>query len=51
MLRLRPGMPFSEESVDAILNFVRREGRQTFPFIFIDPTGWTGFAMDTIAPL
>ena len=40
-----------EESVDAILDFVRREGRQTFPFIFIDPTGWTGFAMDTIAPL
>ena len=40
-----------EESVDAILDLVRREGRQTFPFIFIDPTGWTGFAMDTIAPL
>ena len=40
-----------EESVDAILDFVRRDGRQTFPFIFIDPTGWTGFAMDTIAPL
>ena len=40
-----------EESVDAILDFVRRDGRQTFPFIFIDQTGWTGFAMDTIAPL
>ena len=40
-----------EESVDAILDFIRRGGRKTFPFIFIDPTGWTGFAMDTIAPL
>ena len=40
-----------EESVGAILDFVRRGGRKTFPFIFIDPTGWTGFAMETIAPL
>jgi hypothetical protein len=32
-------------------DFVRRGGRQTFPFTFIDPTGWTGFAMSTIAPL
>lgn len=40
-----------EESVDAILDFVRRGGSQTFPFIFIDPTGWTGFSMNVIAPL
>jgi three-Cys-motif partner protein len=40
-----------ESSIDAILDFVRRGGRETFPFIFIDPTGWTGFAMQNIAPL
>lgn len=40
-----------EDSVPAIVSFVQRGGTQTFPFIFIDPTGWTGFAMDTIAPL
>ncbi|MEQ1760903.1 MAG: three-Cys-motif partner protein TcmP [Vicinamibacterales bacterium] len=40
-----------EDSVPAIVSFVRRGGTETFPFIFIDPTGWTGFAMDTIAPL
>ena len=40
-----------EESVSAIVDFVHKAGTKTFPFIFIDPTGWTGFAMDTIAPL
>jgi three-Cys-motif partner protein len=40
-----------EESVPAIVDFVQRGGAKAFPFIFIDPTGWTGFAMDTIAPL
>lgn len=40
-----------EDSVSAIVDFVRRGGSQTFPFVFIDPTGWTGFAMDTITPL
>lgn len=40
-----------ETSIDAILSFVRQGGPETFPFIFIDPTGWTGFAMDNIAPL
>lgn len=40
-----------EESVDDILGFVRRGGGRSFPFIFIDPTGWTGFEMATIKPL
>jgi three-Cys-motif partner protein len=40
-----------EQSVDKIVTFVQEGGRQSFPFIFIDPTGWTGFATDTIAPL
>ncbi|HEX9944755.1 MAG TPA: three-Cys-motif partner protein TcmP [Thermoanaerobaculia bacterium] len=39
-----------ENSVDSILRFIR-SGRQTFPFLFIDPTGWTGFRLKTISPL
>jgi three-Cys-motif partner protein len=38
-------------SIDAILRFVKKGGRGTFPFFFIDPTGWTGFEMNLIAPL
>ena len=40
-----------EDAVQDILDFVRQGGPKAFPFIFIDPTGWTGFAMETIAPL
>jgi three-Cys-motif partner protein len=40
-----------EESIPDIVDFVRCGGRNAFPFIFIDPTGWTGFEMDTISPL
>lgn len=40
-----------EDSVGEILEFVGRGGTGTFPFIFIDPTGWTGFSLRTIAPL
>jgi len=39
-----------EQSVDAIKEFVRQDA-QTFPFIFIDPKGWSGFALDVIRPL
>ncbi len=39
-----------EESIPEILQFVN-QGRNTFPFFFIDPTGWTGFSMMAIAPL
>ncbi len=38
-------------AVKEILPFIRQGGQSSFPFIFIDPTGWTGFAMDLIAPL
>jgi three-Cys-motif partner protein len=38
-------------SVAEILRFVNQGGRGTFPFFFIDPTGWTGFEMSLIAPL
>jgi len=40
-----------EDSIPAITDFVRRGGTNSFPFVFIDPTGWTGFEMATIAPL
>lgn len=40
-----------EESIPEIVDFVGRGGPKSFPFIFIDPTGWSGFAMETIGPL
>jgi three-Cys-motif partner protein len=40
-----------EDSVAEIADFLRAGGSKSFPFIFIDPTGWTGFAMDVIEPL
>lgn len=40
-----------EDSVADILAFVSSRQNDAFPFIFVDPTGWTGFAMTTIAPL
>jgi three-Cys-motif partner protein len=40
-----------ESAIDDIVTFVRRGGRSAFPFVFVDPTGWTGFAMNVIAPL
>jgi three-Cys-motif partner protein len=40
-----------EESIPEITSFVLRGGMKSFPFLFIDPTGWTGFAMETITPL
>jgi three-Cys-motif partner protein len=39
-----------ENSIDDILGFIRKK-RNSFPFIFIDPTGWTGFGMLVIEPL
>lgn len=38
------------EAIEAILSFVRSDP-STFPFIFVDPTGWTGFGMKTIRRL
>jgi three-Cys-motif partner protein len=40
-----------EDSIADICDFVKRGGSSSFPFIFVDPTGWTGFAMDVISPL
>jgi len=40
-----------KDAIDDILAFIRKGGARSFSFIFIDPTGWTGFAMDEIARL
>lgn len=40
-----------ENAIQDILTFVREGGPTSFHFIFIDPKGWSGFAMETIAPL
>ncbi len=40
-----------EDSIPDILDFIQRGGKRAFPFLFIDPTGWTGIALETIAPL
>lgn len=39
-----------EDSISHILKFVA-QGEKSFSFIFIDPTGWTGFSMEKITPL
>ncbi len=36
-----------ENAVDEVLNFVSND----FSFVFIDPTGWTGFPLDKITPI
>jgi len=40
-----------EAAVPDVVEFVRQGGPRNFTFIFIDPTGWTGFAMETLKPL
>lgn len=40
-----------EKAIPEIQRFISDAGRDAFPFFFIDPTGWTGFGMNTIAPL
>ncbi|HSU56664.1 MAG TPA: three-Cys-motif partner protein TcmP, partial [Candidatus Dormibacteraeota bacterium] len=49
--KIEPRNATLEESIRHIVDFVRGGGSKAFPFIFIDPTGWTGFEMETIAPL
>lgn len=39
-----------EDAIPEIIQFLDAD-KQTFPFVFIDPTGWTGFAMKGISPL
>jgi three-Cys-motif partner protein len=39
-----------EAAVPAMLQFVRG-ATDAFTFLFVDPTGWAGFAMESMAPL
>lgn len=39
------------EAIPDIQTFLRAGGAHAFGFTFIDPTGWTGFAMNKIKPL
>lgn len=39
-----------EKRIDEARRFVRT-GRDPFAFLFIDPTGWTGFGLQAITPL
>lgn len=40
-----------EDSIAEVVAFINKGGEASFPFVFIDPTGWTGFELDTIQPL
>lgn len=40
-----------EAAIPEIIKFVKAGGPHTFPFFFIDPTGWTGFDMNKLAPI
>ena len=39
-----------EKTIPDLIRFIEAD-RDTFPFVFIDPKGWTGFSMECIAPL
>lgn len=40
-----------DQAIPDILHFVNAGGARAFPFIFIDPKGWTGFEYEVIRPL
>lgn len=40
-----------EEHIDQVMDFVRAGRPGSFPFFFIDPTGWTSFGMHAIKRL
>ena len=39
-----------EDSLEQVCEFIRQD-QETFPFAFIDPTGWTGFPMESLEKL
>jgi hypothetical protein len=47
---VRPLNSSFEEAIQDVIQFVGQD-RETFPFVFVDPTGWTGFSIECIAPL
>lgn len=40
-----------KDCITDIVDFVQAGGPKNFPFIFIDPTGWTGFGLRAIEPM
>ncbi|PTL75419.1 hypothetical protein DAT35_54880 [Vitiosangium sp. GDMCC 1.1324] len=40
-----------ENRIEDIVRFVKAGPPKNFPFLFIDPTGWTGFGLEAIKPL
>ena len=42
-------LPF-EEAIPSIISYIKK-APGTFPFVFIDPCGWTGYGMDAISSL
>jgi len=40
-----------EYAIPQVLDFFNSGDRRSFAFLFIDPTGWTGFSMPVIQPL
>lgn len=40
-----------ENAIREISKFIKQGGPSTFPFVFIDPTGWSGYPMRLLAPL
>jgi three-Cys-motif partner protein len=39
------------DALPRVLRFIEDGGRQAFPFLFIDPKGWSGLDLDAIRPL
>ena len=39
------------DSIPDIAEYIRAGGSDSFPFLFIDPTGWRGFDLERIRPL
>lgn len=47
---VRPIRSELEDAVPSVVNFIQAE-KDCFPFVFIDPFGWTGFSMERIKPI
>jgi three-Cys-motif partner protein len=50
-ISVRPiNQPF-EEAIPQIVQAIRSKGPRWFPFVLVDPKGWKGFRLSSIAPL
>lgn len=50
-IEIKPLNKELEGAIDDIIKFIQDGGAGAFNFFFIDPTGWSGFAMEKIRPL